>query len=248
MLKYLIYFSILITIGACEKYEDDYILTTGETKKMDLVNHDIRIEANYTGGSKQVDSIEIDIDFDGTSDIIGFSILDTIYPEGYYKELSIEITNNEFVFAQHSNSGCFYAIPQVNYLSNGTFPIKQYVYDFECNKIPNASDYKIGNVPMFTLGDQVVNEADYNWQSSQFSKLNLKIPAYTPEPSYTTSVDNDSLIGNVYNFPDLCETLPLNDSFYLLFYKTIQNEKKYGWLEIKISGNEIWFIRSAIQI
>jgi len=90
---------------------------------------------------------------------------------------------------------------------------------------------------MYAINDQEINKTNFNWESEIFDDLTLKFPAYRTV-SFEPSFQGDSLIGQDIIFPGLCEILPENEIFYLLFQKTSQGTEKYGWLKLKIDGNE----------
>ena len=240
-----------LLLFSCNKDEKGTVYTAGESKRMILTNHQISVEAIYSGKAYEVDSVKLDLDQDGVNDILGLSIIDTVVDESsvYHKELSLKVINNDIVFSEVINSGKKSVVkgdPLFSY--EGPFPKKTTIYTTVCGNQPNASPMYFGNSPKYLLENTELYEIDFDWPTTAYNpKINLKTPAYSPMALHYPSANGDSLIGYRFDYTDLCESIPEDISIYLPFLKQDGPNKKYGWLEVKISGNKMTFIQSAIQ-
>lgn len=239
---------LIFGILACNKnkYEADYVFTAGTLENMTATNHNLLVEAKFDNFQDE-QSISVDIDGDGFNDITAVSIEGKIvFEPSYYRVLKLNITNEAFVFATHPNSGEIFADYTVKYLYNGTFPVQEHVFDYDCALSNTDRRMTFGNIPMFAVANQEVNASDFIWPDADAVELTLDRPAYE-QASGEASAGGDSIIVERIIFPGTCIQLPKNQELYLPFQYTRLGKMKYGWLKIRLSGAKIEVLSSAIQ-
>lgn len=240
-----------IIFASCNKNEDDYIYTAGSSKKMLVKDYEVSIKAVNSGMGYHADSVELDLDDDGVNDLFGISFIDTLVDENsdHQIELSLKVINKLFAFSEVQNSGKkSVIIDDIVYSYDGTFPKKTTIYKTVCGNQPNSNPMYFGNSPKYLLDKEKFNESDFQYRlTSNNPKINLRTVSFSSQASYSSSSNGDSLIGYRFDYTDLCNPMPENVNLYLPFLKQDGPNKFYGWLKLKIVGNEITFIESAVQ-
>jgi hypothetical protein len=247
-MKYYLQLLIVFVFIGCKKSRyDKYAI--GSEKKMTVTQHDATIQGVFGFGTA-IDHLELDLDEDGTKDVVFVSVVDSL-DSGTGVEIwnvYMDIYNPDFEVLEMLNSGeQYYAESPYQYPTDGGFMWNRTLRT-GCETEDGVSASFRSNSPRTFSESDLIQPEEYDWTAQSYTGyLELSHSGYEYQECVFPDT-SDNLYCDIVIQEPTCYPVPTDEKTFLLFRKADINGYYLGWIEVMLTdNNKLSIVKSAIS-